>query len=123
MKHLVLVFLGGGLGSSLRYLISKALNPHHQHFYFGTFLSNILGCFLIGLIMGLFSKGKFVNEQQLALLVAGFCGGFTTFSAFALEKFSLLKAGENVYFGLYLIMSIVFGLLAVSVGTWFAKLI
>jgi len=121
MKQFILVFLGGGLGSALRFLISKSFNGYLQHFYLGTFLVNILGCLIIGLVLGLSAKNNFFSENQTLLLATGFCGGFTTFSAFAFEKHSLLNTGEYLYFSIYTISSILIGILAVVLGLWLSK--
>ena len=122
MKQVFLVFLGGGVGSALRFLMSKALNPFLKNFFLGTFSVNIIGCLLIGLVMGLFTKEKLLTENQMLLLVTGFCGGFTTFSAFAFEKHSLLKSGEILHFSIYVTSSVVIGILAVSLGIWLSRL-
>jgi CrcB protein len=122
MKQWLLVFVGGGVGSLVRYLISKTFNDHFAHFYLGTFSVNILGCLLIGLILGLSMKGDYLTENQILILATGFCGGFTTFSTFAFEKHSLLSAGELLHFSLYLIASIVTGIAAVAFGLWLAKI-
>ncbi|HET8736678.1 MAG TPA: fluoride efflux transporter CrcB [Pricia sp.] len=122
MKQWLLVFVGGGAGSLLRYLISKTLNPHFAHFFLGTFLVNMLGCLLIGFILGLSTKGDYLSENQILILATGFCGGFTTFSAFAFEKHALLTAGELFHFSCYLIASIAIGIAAVGGGLWLAKM-
>ncbi|MGB5668521.1 MAG: fluoride efflux transporter CrcB [Maribacter sp.] len=122
MKQFLLVFLGGGLGSLLRYVVSKTFNNYFQHFYLGTFLVNIIGCLLIGLVIGVSFKNNYLTQNQTLLLTTGFCGGFTTFSTFAFEKHTLLKAGEIFHFSFYLIASIVIGILAVSIGLWLSKL-
>ncbi len=122
MKQLALVFLGGGIGSMLRYLLSKTFNPYFQHFFLGTFLVNVIGCLLIGIIIGLSFKNNFLTENQTLLLATGFCGGFTTFATFALEKHNLLRDGELLYFSFYTISSIVIGILAVVLGLWLARL-
>ncbi len=121
MKQLLLVFLGGGLGSLLRFIISRTFNTYFQHFYLGTFLVNIIGCLLIGMILGLSYKSNILTQNQTLLLTTGFCGGFTTFSTFALENHSLLKTGEILHFSIYTISSIAVGILAVLIGLWLSK--
>ncbi|WP_394750481.1 fluoride efflux transporter CrcB [Spongiimicrobium salis] len=121
MKQFLLVFLGGGIGSVLRYALGKTFNTTFNSFFLGTFLANSIGCLLIGLILGLSYKGNYLSQNQILLLATGFCGGFTTFSTFAFENHSLLKSGDIFHFALYTIISIVVGILAVSLGLWLAK--
>ena len=123
MKQLLLVFLGGGLGSLLRFIISKTFNNYFQHFYLGTFLVNMIGCLIIGLVLGLSFKNNLLSQNQTLLLTTGFCGGFTTFSTFAFENHSLLRNGEILHFSIYTISSIVIGILAVLLGLWLSKLV
>jgi CrcB protein len=121
MKNILLVFLGGGLGSSLRYLISKYLNQLENSIALGTFTVNILGSLLIGIIMGFALKND-THSSTLTLLVAtGFCGGFTTFSAFALENYQLLKTGDITNFIVYTLGSVALGIVAVFIGIWLVK--
>lgn len=121
MKNFLLVFVGGGLGSGLRYLISKYLNSSLGSFPLGTFAVNIIGSLLIGLVLGYAAKENSLSQNQVLLLATGFCGGFTTFSAFAQENFQLLKTGDIMQFSIYTIGSIVVGLLAVFMGLYIAK--
>jgi len=123
MKLILLVFFGGGIGSTLRFIISKTLNPYFQHFFLGTFLVNSIGCLLMGFIIGLSFKGDYLTHQQTLLFTTGFCGGFTTFSAFAFEKYELLNNGALLHFTIYLISSILVGVLAVALGIWLAKIL
>jgi len=121
MKNFLLVFVGGGLGSGLRYLISKYLNSNLGSFPLGTFAVNIIGSLIIGLVLGYAAKENSLSHNQVLLLATGFCGGFTTFSAFAQENFQLLKTGDIMQFSIYTIGSIVVGLFAVFIGLYIAK--
>lgn len=123
MKQLLLVFLGGGLGSMLRYVISKNLNTHFQNFFLGTFTVNIVGCLLIGIILGFSLKNDYLSQNQTLLLSTGFCGGFTTFSTFAFEKHSLLRTGDLMNFSIYTMASIIVGIIAIALGLWISKLL
>ena len=121
MKNFLLVFIGGGFGSGLRYIIGRYLSSSLGSFPVGTFTVNIIGSLLIGLILGYAAKENSLNQNQVLLLATGFCGGFTTFSAFAHENFQLLKTGDIMQFSIYTISSIVVGLIAVFIGIYIAK--
>ena len=116
MKSFLLVFLGGGLGSALRYLVASAMNQYSKVLPFGTFTVNILGCLLIGIILGYAQRENTLTSNQTLLLATGFCGGFTTFSAFANENLELIKNGEIFNLSVYTIGSILVGVLAVFIG-------
>ncbi len=120
---MLVVFLGGGIGSILRFLISKTFNGYSNNFFLGTFLVNIIGCLLIGFILGMSSKNNYLTQNQTLLLSTGFCGGFTTFSTFAFEEYSFLKTGDLFHFSLYTILSIALGIIAVVIGLWFSKML
>ena len=116
MKSFLLVFLGGGLGSGLRYLVTATMNQYSKVLPFGTFTVNMLGCLLIGLILGYAQKENTLTSNQTLLLATGFCGGFTTFSAFANENLELIKNGEILNLSVYIIASVLIGILAVFIG-------
>ena len=115
------MFLGGGMGSVLRFLISKNLNQVSA-IPLGTLLVNFLGSLIIGLILGMGLKQEILSPNATLLLATGFCGGFTTFSAFSFENQALLKAGDYLNFGIYSAGSIFLGIGAVLIGLWLSKM-
>ena len=123
MKQLLLVFIGGGFGSALRFVIGKWLNNSENGIPYGTFVANILGSLLIGIILGLAAKNETLSENHTLLLATGFCGGFTTFSTFAYENHVFLKSGDFTSFAFYTIASFVVGFLAVFAGMYIVKFI
>ncbi|GAA4815827.1 fluoride efflux transporter CrcB [Litoribaculum gwangyangense] len=121
MKQFLMVFLGGGFGSVLRYFIGKYLNTSEGVIPYGTLVANVLGSLLIGIILGLAIKNNTLSNSQTLLLATGFCGGFTTFSTFAYENHVFLKTGDFTNFAIYTIASFVFGFLAVFFGMFLVK--
>lgn len=118
-KDFILVFLGGGLGSVARFGVARLLSRFVAVFPFATMSINVVGSLLIGLFFGL----SFVSNKSsyMALLAIGFCGGFTTFSAFSWENYNLLKQGNIFLFFMYALASVVLCLLAVWVGYLIGK--
>ena len=121
MKQVLLVFVGGGVGSALRYLVGTFLNTPVSRFPWGTFSVNVLGSLIIGLLMGVTLKNSSLSENQTLLLITGLCGGFTTFSAFAYENQVFLKDGDFTSFFVYTLGSIGMGLAAVFLGLFISK--
>jgi CrcB protein len=121
LKQLILVFVGGGFGSALRFIIGKWLNNTENGIPYGTFATNIIGSLLIGIILGLAAKNETLSHSQTLLLATGFCGGFTTFSTFAYENHVFLKSGDFASFAMYTIASFVVGFLAVFLGIYVVK--
>jgi CrcB protein len=122
IRHLLLVGLGGGIGTIGRYLVQKWVNGvYQQSFPLATFLINITGCFLIGVLYALAEKSNVLSPQSRLLLITGLCGGFTTFSTFAFENTVLLRTGDIITFILYAAGSVIIGILAVYLGSWLFK--
>lgn len=122
LKNLVIVAIGGGVGSALRYLLQETLHKQLDNFEpYGTFVVNILGCLLLGLLAGYAEQEKLINSSLNLLLISGFCGGFTTFSTFALQGNTLFISSKPIQAILYIGLSVVVGLLAAYLGYKLAK--
>ncbi len=115
MRNLFFIFIGGGIGSVARFLVSGFTQRLCQigQFPAGTFVVNIVGCFFIGVLSAYFLK---VDNYLKFLLITGFCGGFTTFSTFSAENFTLFQNGSFLTLGIYTFLSVVLALLAVFLG-------
>ncbi|MDH6534380.1 fluoride efflux transporter CrcB [Parabacteroides sp. 52] len=123
IKQLILVGIGGGVGSMFRYITSWWVSKHTlMAFPLGTFWVNILGCVLIGLFVGLSLRFGWIGKEFRLLFITGFCGGYTTFSTFSLENMELMKSGNYYTLGLYVAASVVLGIIAVGLGIWLAKI-
>jgi CrcB protein len=122
ITNILMVGLGGGIGSMLRYGVQKVFQQQSPGaFPAATLFVNISGCFLIGLLWGWLIRSSGWNEGIKLLLMTGFCGGFTTFSAFTLEGIGLLKENKPGLFFLYVAASVVAGLLATYAGIRLSK--
>ena len=117
IKTVLLVGLGGGIGSMARFLCQRWFATNYvSSFPWGTFAVNIIGCLAIGIFWGLSFKSFNTNESWKLFLMTGVCGGFTTFSAFTLEGVGLLREQKLALFFSYVAASVVIGLLATYIG-------
>lgn len=120
LLNIVAVAIGGALGSVGRYLIAISTMRFSAHFPIGTFIANLLGCLLIGILWGIFEKVEISHEFRL-FLFTGFLGGFTTLSTFARESYSFLEMGDYFHGTMYIILSNIFALLMVGGGFFLSQ--
>ena len=114
----LLVGIGGMIGSIGRYALSGLVNTNYSgsKFPLGTFVVNLLGCLLIGIVAAVLEKTSTFNAEIRLFAITGVLGGFTTFSAFSVETFYLLKSGEIITAASYAVLSVLLGLVMVFVG-------
>jgi len=124
IKTLLIVGAGGFIGTVFRFVIARYFQFNYNTvFPWSTFVINIIGCLLIGLIYGITEKGDFLSSDTRLFLTVGICGGFTTFSTFSNDAFLLVQDQEWVRFALYTSLSIFIGLMAVYFGRMIIKLV
>lgn len=116
MRSILFVGLGGAIGAAGRYLIS--LLPVKGAFPFLTFLTNLLGAILIGIIVGFAASKENVSKDLVLFLKTGVCGGFTTFSTFSLESLLLLENGKYFLGNVYIVASVALCILGVAIGKY-----
>ena len=122
LKTFLFIFLGGGLGSVFRYGTSLLTQKFYTNsFPLATFFVNVIGCFLIGLLVGFSDKLFATNTDLRILFITGFCGGYTTFSTFGFENIQLIQNNQLGLAFTYIGLSVLIGLLAVWFGLFLAK--
>jgi fluoride exporter len=124
LRTLLIVGAGGFIGSVMRYLVQLFVERDMSStFPWGTFVANITGSFIIGVVFALAQKGNLLSAEWRLFLAVGICGGFTTFSSFAYNNLTMLREGVYSQFILNVGGSLIFGLLAVYLGMIAAKAI
>ena len=122
MKILIWVFVGGGLGSSFRYLLHLLFKNLNSQYPLATFSANLIGCLLIGLFFGILHKLDLIKGEANFFFIVGFTGGLTTFSSFALDNLLLFRESSILQPLLYSLASVFLGILMVVIGLWISKL-
>lgn len=124
MKAILLVALGGALGSVARFKLSGWILHHTVDWRFpaGTFAVNVTGCLVAGILAGYAERFDFLSQEARLLVFTGILGGYTTFSAFGVETMFLLKRGELLIAGSNVVLSVAAGLLAMWLGWGVASL-
>lgn len=124
IRILLLVGSGSFIGGILRYLVSFYVQTNtYSSFPLGTFIVNIIGAFIIGIVYGLFDKGDIMSPEVRIFLAVGFCGGFTTFSSFTNESLLLIRDSQYFFLALYTGLSVFLGLLATYLGNLLIKIL
>ena len=121
IKNILLIFIGGGLGSVCRYLISQIAYFKKFNFPYPTLVTNLIGCLLIGLALGWSIKNSNANSSLIIMFTIGFCGGFTTFSSFSQESLVLINNSHYNYLFFYVLSSVLIGILSVFIGLKISK--
>ena len=124
MNHILAVGIGGCLGSLARYWLSGVAQRQFQgEFPFGTLAVNVLGCLVLGYVMGLVEFRQFFGPTARLFLTVGLMGGFTTFSAFGYETFALLRDSQWWFAMANVAANTITGIVAVLAGWFVAKLV
>ena len=121
LKTILAVGVGSFLGGEGRYLVSLAMKGVSKGFPWATLTVNLVGCFLIGLLWGVFSKNGTEGSNWALFLTVGVCGGFTTFSTFSKEALMMLQGGNLWGFVGYIALSVVIGIALVALGYFLVR--
>jgi len=122
LQMLLAVFIGGGTGSVVRWLLSMRLNPVHAALPIGTLTANLVGAFIIGLGLALFTRMTHLDPVWKLLITTGFCGGLTTFSTFSAEVVFLLQDGRLAWAALNILLNLAGSLTMTALAFWIVSL-
>ena len=124
VKSIIITGIGGFAGTTCRFLISRYIHLNFITFFpWGTFVVNITGCLLMGILYGISERGGMAETAARLFLIVGFCGGFTTFSSLSNDAFLLLKDNEWWKLVSYTSLSFFTGLLAIYLGRIMIKVL
>jgi len=122
MRELVLIFLGGGIGSVTRFSLEKWISSFHSHhFPYGTLFVNVLACFVLGTLVGVADHKQIVSPNARLFWTVGFCGGFSTFSTFSSETLKLIQTGFPFSGLVYVLASLLLCLAATYLGLYLGE--
>jgi CrcB protein len=120
MTNILLVGIGGFIGSVLRYLIGGTIQQYAKSFPLGTLVVNLIGCFVIGLLVQFGESRGLFSDESRSFIFIGILGGFTTFSSFGNETFNLMRSDQMMNAMINIGTNVILGLLAVWCGRIFA---
>lgn len=123
MMTVISVAVGGALGAVSRYWLAGLLNSGQAKIPYGTFMCNVLGSLLMGILFVLIMEKARLSPELRPLLMVGFLGAFTTFSSFSLETFALIESGHIMSALIYVSLSVIVCIAALFAGIWFTRLI
>ena len=121
IRNTVFIGCGSFIGGAARYLISVAMKTMSKGFPWGTLVVNLVGCLVIGLLWGFFSKNFSESSSWALFMTVGICGGFTTFSTFSKEAIIMLQSGNIVGLISYIGVSVIAGVALVAAGYYLAR--
>ena len=122
IKNTLFIGCGSFLGGAARYLVSIAMKTVGKGFPWGTLAVNLVGCLVIGLLLGFFSKNFSESSSWALFMTVGICGGFTTFSTFSKEALMMLQAGNFISLLAYVTISVIAGIALVAAGYYLVRI-
>ena len=122
IRNTIFIGCGSFIGGAARYIISAAMKAMSKGFPWGTLIVNLVGCLVIGLLWGFFSKTSSESSSWALFMIVGICGGFTTFSTFSKEALMMLQAGNFISLLAYVVISVIAGIALVAAGYYLVRL-